>query len=413
MGFGSKETGDRPTDRDFSRRKFLGSTALGAVMASAGCSQITGGGGENEIRLASMVDTGLGVVAQDLKFVARGFVEFNPTVEVDGTTYEYNLAEYDSHCTGTDAVSAAEKAALQDNRRFFVGPLCSQATSALHEWLGNRNENERVLAVGNSSTEDATSEDMPYFYRVHGKASLRMPRIVRYLAEERDGGYDHIGKIAPSSDYGDTYTDPVINAAEELGLELSVERYPEESKDHRSQLTSLIESGMEVLLVTDHAQYQGISIRQARELGYDGPIQGNTNTPDGKTWEIAGGWPNMRDVEGTDLWDADNPPEKLGEILTWLEENHAEQTGPTYITMEAAGMCATIHHGLQEAGSTDPQDVAETLEDIEIDTGYYQETISFTEKHDINSVPVFIIRWKEGEELEVVGPAPENPLDTA
>lgn len=369
-----------------------------------------GGSGEETLDIGILYPTSLGFGAV-MRAAAKIYAtEMNPTVEAGGTTYRYSFSSYDSGCASSAAVNAIEKGAFDDGIKFFVGPVCSQATAATHGWLADLSEDEQVLAVGDSSTSKATSEDMPYYFRVHGRDVVRTPRAVAYMAKMRDGGYDNIGMIAPTSEYGDQKVDPSREAAEALGLNLQVERYPAESKDHRSQLTSLINSDMEILFVVDHPEFQGVSIRQARELGFSGPIQGNTNTSDDRTWEVANGWPNMQDVHATNLWNANDVSGDLKTLLDIYEEQYPD-LGVNYFVMEGAGMMATIHHGIREAGSTDVHEVSAAIEEMNVENTVYQSPLKYTPKHDIENPPVFPAVWQEDGSLKTLKEqVPPNPL---
>lgn len=422
---GQDRSGDSTTRR-VDRRNLLQLIGASSAIGLAGCFGGDGdgtGGDETtdpgtgtdatdadetlQIGVLRPTELGFGAV---MRASAKLFAEMNPTVDAGGTTYSFEFSTYDSACASQDAINAIERGAFQDDIDFFVGPVCSQATAATHGWLADLSEDEQVLAVGNSSTSEATSKDMPYYFRVHGRDVTRTPRVVRYIAEERDGGYDNIGMIAPTSSYGDQKVDPSKRAADELGVDLSVERYPAQSKDHRSQLTALMGSGMDVLFVVDHPEFQGVSIRQARELGWNGPIQGNTNTSDARTWEVANGWPNMKGVTATNLWNPNSATEELSQLLDMYEEQYPD-LGVNYFVMEGAGMMATLYYGIQNAGSVDVHDVSAAIEEMRIEDTVYQAPLEFTEGHDIANPPVYIATWEEGKNLRTLDEqAPPNPL---
>ena len=104
-----------------------------------------------------------------------------------------------------------------------------------------------------------------------------------------DDGIRTIASIAETTDYAEGVRSASTDRFVELGgTVLLEESFPSDVTDFRSQLTKLIETGPDALLLAAQAEFSGGTlVKQVRELGYEGPIYGDvvvigTTAPGGR-----------------------------------------------------------------------------------------------------------------------------------
>ena len=113
------------------------------------------------------------------------------------------------------------------------------------------------------------------------------------------------------------------------GSVVGEERYSSDTTDFRTQLTKLIEADPDALHVAAQSEFAGGTIvKQARELGYDGPIYGEIVVVGTTALEIAGDAATGVKAIITDL----DPANELGQgVLDRFRANYGYVTLPWYI----------------------------------------------------------------------------------
>ena len=110
---------------------------------------------------------------------------------------------------------------------------------------------------------------------------------------------------------------------------LPQERYAPDTTDFRSQLTKLFGAGADALHVAPQSEFAaGTIVKQARELGYRGPIYGETITVGTTALEIAGdAATGLKAITAT----ADPDNEKAQEVLANFRERYDYVTLPWHL----------------------------------------------------------------------------------
>ena len=220
-----------------------------------------------------------GTVANQAKQMAAA--EINAAGGVDGRRLE--LVVEDSQCSAQGAVAAYRKLTDVEGIRIILGTSCSGAmlgAAPLAEADGI------ILFSGLASNPDIANAG-DYIFRTQisdvevgiGTGNLLWADGIRRLAT-----------ITESTDYAEGVRRTTVARFEQLGGQVvGEERYASDVIDFRSQLSKLIATEPEALHLAPQSEFSaGTIMKQARELGYDGPIYAETISVGTTALEIAG-----------------------------------------------------------------------------------------------------------------------------
>ena len=136
--------------------------------------------------------------------------------------------------------------------------------------------------------------------------------------------------ITEETDYAEGVRRTSVAQFEENGGEvIAAERYNFDVTDFRSQLTKLFAANPDALHIAPQSEFAaGTIVKQARELGYQGPIYGETITVGTTALEIAGdAATGLRAITATP--DPDNA--KAQEVLAKFRERYDYVTLPWHL----------------------------------------------------------------------------------
>ena len=183
--------------------------------------------------------------------------EINAAGGVDGRMLE--LVVEDSKCSAQDAITAYNKLTSVDGVVLFSGLATNPDIADAGDYIfrTSLSDAQRGVDTGNVLWTDG----------------------VRTLAT-----------ITEATDYAEGVRRTSVAQFEARGGEVvAVERYPSDTTDFRTQLTKLIEANPDALHVAAQSEFTGGTvIKQARKLGYDGPIYGEDVAVGTTALEIAG-----------------------------------------------------------------------------------------------------------------------------
>ncbi len=252
------------------------------VVATAACEEEGGNGDSYRIGvMESLTGAGetYGTVAIQAKTLA--VEEINAAGGIDGRMLE--LVVEDSKCNAQDAINAYKKLTDVDRLKIVLGTSCSGAM------LGVAPLAERdgvVLFSGLASNPDIANAG-DYIFRT---------QISDIEVGESTGnvlwadGVRRIATISEETDYAEGVRHLTVARFEERGGAVAAaERFAPDTIDFRSQLAKLFEVEPDALHIAPQSEFAaGTIIKQARELGYGGPIYGETVTVGSTALEIAG-----------------------------------------------------------------------------------------------------------------------------
>ena len=299
----------------------LGLLAVLATMAAA-CSEDEGEQSPYRIGvMESLTGPGetYGTVAVQSKTMALD--EINAAGGINGRMLEFVVE--DSKCSAQDAINAYKKLTDVDGMKIILGTSCSSAM------LGVAPLAERdgvVLFSGLASNPDIANAG-DYIFRTQ-ISDIEVGISTGNLL--RADGIRTLATITEETDYAEGVRRTSVAQFEKNGGRvMAEERYASDATDYRSQLTKLFEAGPNALHVAPQSEFAaGAIVKQARELGYRGPIYGETITVGTTALNIAGdAATGLKAI--TAAPDPDN--EKAQKVLANFKERYQYVTLPWHL----------------------------------------------------------------------------------
>lgn len=260
-----------------------------------------------------------GTVANQAKQLA--VEEINAAGGVNGRMIE--LIVEDSKCSAQDAITAYNKLTDVDEVKIILGTSCSGAmlgAAPLAE------EDGTILFSGLATNPDiATAGD--YIFRTSmSDAQLGVDTGNLLWAD----GIRNLATITESTDYAEGVRRTSVAQFEKRGGTVAAEeRYASDVTDFRTQLTKLINANPDAIHLAAQSEFAGGTIvKQARELGYDGPIYSEVVPIGATALEIAGDAANGLIAVTADLDPANN---KAQEVLANFREKYDYVTLAWYL----------------------------------------------------------------------------------
>ena len=191
--------------------------------------------------------------------------EINAAGGIDGRMLE--LIVEDSKCAAQDAITAYNKLTDVDGVKIILGATCSGAMLG----AAPRAEADGVVLLSASATSPDIATAGDYIFRTAINDLHLGIDIGNTLWAD---GVRSIATIIESTDYAEGARRTTVAQFEKLGgTVVAAESYSSEVLDFRSQLTKLFDKDPDALLLISQGEASGGTIlKQARELGYDGPI---------------------------------------------------------------------------------------------------------------------------------------------
>ncbi len=207
--------------------------------------------------------------------------EINAAGGINGRKLQ--LIVEDSKCGAQDAITAYNKLTDVDGVKIILGTSCSGAMLG----AAPRAETDGVVLFSASATNPDIAEAGDYIFRTAindnqlgvDTGNLLWADDIRKLAT-----------INETTDYAEGVRRTTVAQFEKRGGEVvAEERYASDVTDFRSQLTKLLDATPDALHVAAQSEFTGGTIvKQARELGFNGPIYGESVVTGTTALEIAG-----------------------------------------------------------------------------------------------------------------------------
>ena len=301
----------------------LGSMLI-LALAVLGCSGGGNGPQAGPFRIGVMESlTGAGetygTVANQVKQMAAD--EINSAGGINGRMLE--LIVEDSQCTAKDAIAAYNKLTDVDGVKIILGTSCNSAmlgAAPLAEADGV------VLFSGLASNPDIANAG-DYIFRT--QISDTQVGIDTGNSLWADGVRD-LATITEATDYAEGVRRISVAQFEKRGGRVvAEERYASDVTDFRSQLGKLLAASPDALHLAPQSEFSaGAIVKQAREVGFEGPIYAETVSVGTTALEIAGDAATGMKAITADL-DPDN--EKAQEVLANFRERYNYVTLPWHL----------------------------------------------------------------------------------
>ena len=282
------------------------------------------GGDEDVFRIGVMESlTGpgetYGTVANQAKQMAAD--EINAAGGVNGRMLE--LVVEDSRCNANDAITAYNKLTDVEGVKIILGTSCSSAMLGV---APHAEADGVILFSGLASNPDIANAG-DYIFRT--QISDLEVGIVTGNVLWADG-VRTLATITESTDYAEGVRRTSVAQFEKRGgVVVAAEQFGSDVTDFRSQLTKLFAEDPDALHVAPQSEFAGGTIiKQARELGFEGPIYADTISVGTTALEIAGAAADGIKAITADL-DPDN--EKAQEVLADFRERYDYVTLPWHL----------------------------------------------------------------------------------
>ena len=220
-----------------------------------------------------------GTVAWGAKQIAAE--EINAAGGIDGR--ELELVVEDSKCNAQDAITAYRKLTDVDGVKIILGTSCSGAMLGVAPLA---EEDGVILFSGLASNADIANAGDYIFRTQISDIEVGINTGNTLWAD----GVRALATITEETDYAEGVRRNSVEQFEKNGGQVvAAERFGSDVTDFRTQLTKLFEANPDALHVSPQSEFAaGTIVKQSRELGYAGPIYGETISVGATALEIAG-----------------------------------------------------------------------------------------------------------------------------
>jgi len=260
-----------------------------------------------------------GTVASQAKQMAAD--EINATGGINGRTLE--LVVEDSQCSAQAAVAAYTKLTDVDGVRIILGTSCSSAMLGAAPLA----EADGVILFSGLASNPDIAKAGDYIFRTQiSDVQVGIDTGNLLWAD----GIRRLVTITESTDYAEGVRRTSVAQLEKRGGEVvAAEYYASDITDFRTQLSKLLDANPDALHLAPQSEFSaGTIIKQARELGYAGPIYAETVSVGTTALEIAGDAATGMKAITADL-DPDNT--KAQEVLASFRQRYDYITLPWHL----------------------------------------------------------------------------------
>jgi len=341
-----------------------------------------------------------GTVSNQAKHMAVD--EINAAGGINGRMIE--LVVEDSKCSARDAITAYRKLTDMDGVKIILGTSCSGAMLGAAPLA----EADGVVLFSGLATNPDIAEAGDYIFRTAmSDAQLGIDTGNVLWAD----GIRTLATITEATDYAEGVRRSSVAQFEKLGGQVvGEERYPSDIVDFRSQLTKLFSANPDALHIAAQAEFSGGTIvKQARELGFDGPIYGEVVAIGATALEVAG-----EAATGLKAITADLDPanQKAQEVLRNFRARYDYVTIPWYLGSAYDDVYITAECLKQTGDDQDADGFRDCLYEITW-SGAIGDNFSFDEKGEVvglSNVVVEVLpvaeRTDDNQGYKVLGGAP-------
>ena len=395
------------TARNF---KWIGIPVLIALsmVVGAACDSVGGiGGGDEPYRIGVMESvTGPGETYGNVAVQAKQLAvdEINAAGGINGRMIE--LIVEDEKCNAQDAITAYRKLTDVDGVKIILGTSCSGAMLGAAPLA----EGEGVVMFSGLATNPDIANAGDYIFRTAmSDAQVGIDTGNVLWAD----GVRTLATITEATDYAEGVRRTSVEQFEKRGGQLvGEERYASDVTDFRSQITKLLNANPDGLHVAAQSEFSGGTIvKQARELGYEGPIYSDI-VPIGTTaLEIAGDAATGMKAITADLDPANS---KAQQVITNFREKYDYVTLPWYLGSAYDDVYITAECLKQTEDDQDADGFRDCLYDVTW-SGAIGNNYSFDENGEVVGLANVVVeilptsdRSEDNQGYRVLGPAPSE-----
>jgi branched-chain amino acid transport system substrate-binding protein len=189
-------------------------------------------------------------------------------LEVAGKKHKVVITSYDDNYKANDAVTAMNRLISDDKIRFVVGPLGSAPALAVLPMTSEA----KVITMTMAFTPKALSKDFPYSFRpVISTEEFSDPQIGWVVKKL---GAKNVGGLFPNDESGQQVALANAKAYEKAGAKFDAREFFERERvDFVPLLTRLFAKNIDAIELDGNSPTTaGLIVKQAREMGFKGPI---------------------------------------------------------------------------------------------------------------------------------------------
>ncbi|MCP3876205.1 MAG: ABC transporter substrate-binding protein [Desulfobacteraceae bacterium] len=207
-------------------------------------------------------------------------------LEVGNKKYDVELVIEDNESKAESAVKANVKMITQDDVLAIVGPQSSKQAVPAGE-VANK---YKTVMISPWSTNPNTTLDRPFVFRGCFLDPFQGPVVANFITEEF--GFTKAAVLYDvASDYPKGLAE-VFKAAWEkkhgVGSVVAYQSFTTKDTDFSSQLTQIVKSGAQVLFTPQYYNEVPLIVKQAKNLGWKGPIVGSDSWGSAETVTLCG-----------------------------------------------------------------------------------------------------------------------------
>ena len=330
--------------------------------------------------------------------------EINAAGGVNGRMIE--LIVEDEKCNAQDAITAYRKLTDVDGVKIILGTSCSGAMLGAAPLA----EEEGVVMFSGLATNPDIANAGDYIFRTSmSDAQVGIDTGNVLWAD----GVRTLATITEATDYAEGVRRTSVEQFETRGGQIvGEERYASDVTDFRSQLTKLLNANPDGLHVAAQSEFTGGTIvKQARELGYEGPIYSDI-VPIGTTaLEIAGDAATGMKAITADLDPANS---KAQEVIANFRERYDYVTLQWYLGSAYDDVYITAECLKQTEDDQDADGFRDCLYDVTW-SGAIGSNYSFDENGEVVGLANVVVevlptaeRTEDNQGYKVLGPAPSQ-----
>ena len=379
-----------------------------SALGLAACDTIGNiGGGDEPYRIGVMESvTGPGETYGNVAVQAKQMAveEINAAGGINGRMIE--LIVEDEKCNAQDAITAYRKLTDVDGVKIILGTSCSGAMLGAAPLA----EEEGVVMFSGLATNPDIANAGDYIFRTSmSDAQVGIDTGNVLWAD----GVRTLATITEATDYAEGVRRTSVEQFEKRGGQIvGEERYASDVTDFRSQLTKLLNANPDGLHVAAQSEFTGGTIvKQARELGYAGPIYSDI-VPIGTTaLEIAGDAATGMKAITADLDPANS---KAQEVITNFRTKYDYVTLPWYLGSAYDDVYITAECLKQTEDDQDADGFRDCLYGITW-SGAIGDNYSFDANGEVVGLANVVVeilptseRTEDNQGYRVLGPAPSE-----
>ncbi|MDY4429687.1 ABC transporter substrate-binding protein [Evtepia sp.] len=309
-----------------------------------------------------------------------------PTVEIDGKTYNVKLEIADNESSNDKAVSAANTL-ISKTPSIILGSYGSGVSIAASDTF----EQAGIPAMGVTCTNPQVTEGNSHYFRICFLDPFQGTVLANFAKDELGANTVYcLGQLG--NDYDQGLLKYFQQAAEEMGMTVITDSFPEGTSDFNSYLTTAKNKGAEVIFAPTSISYAQLIVEQASAQGITMPLLAS-DTWDSNVILSAAQGKDLSIYVTTFYAEGGNPEfeqgfkEWINADSTNLSNNGGDDTIAAVSVMGYDAYFVALE-ALKAAGSIDPGAVMEALPGVTY-SGVSGD-ISFNEIGDANRTTAFV-----------------------